>query len=85
MYDGTAGWRVVVLLQDKARVTGPLDDGPEQMQAVLRWRHAQDAQRLMLQTPSLLVGYRVEVYRQEGTTQWYTAVIHDFNENTKVS
>ena len=66
-------------------MTGPLDDSAEQLDAVKRWSQCQDGQRLLVQTPSILVGYRVEVYRQEGTTQWYTAVIHSYNEKTKVS
>ena len=45
----------------------------------------QDGQRILLTTPSVLVGFRVEVYRAEGTTQWYTAVIVGYNEATKVS
>lgn len=45
----------------------------------------QDGQRILLTTPSVLVGFRVEVYRAEGTTQWYTAVIVGYNESTKVS
>jgi len=44
----------------------------------------QDGQRILLTTPSVLVGFRVEVYRAEGTTQWYTAVIVGYNESTKV-
>ena len=54
-------------------MTGPLDDSAEQLEAVKRWSQCQDGQRLLVQTPSILVGYRVEVYRQEGTTQWYTS------------
>lgn len=38
-----------------------------------------------MSTPSVLVGYRVEVYRAEGTTQWYTAVIVAYNEASSVS
>ncbi|KAK3611670.1 hypothetical protein CHS0354_012042 [Potamilus streckersoni] len=29
------------------------------------------------------MGYRVEVYRAEGTTQWYTAVIQSYNHTSK--
>lgn len=53
--------------------------------AVRRWAEMQDGQRILLTTPSVLVGFRVEVYRAEGTTQWYTAVIVGYNESTKVS
>ena len=52
---------------------------------VRRWPEYQDGQSILLTTPSVLVGYRVEVYRAEGTTQWYTAVIQSYNENTRVS
>lgn len=52
--------------------------------AVRRWAEMQDGQRILLTTPSILVGFRVEVYRAEGTTQWYTAVIVGYNEATKV-
>ncbi|XP_024888225.1 probable JmjC domain-containing histone demethylation protein 2C isoform X3 [Temnothorax curvispinosus] len=51
--------------------------------AVRRWAEMQDGQRILLTTPSVLVGFRVEVYRAEGTTQWYTAVIVGYNESTK--
>lgn len=58
---------------------------PELKAAVRRWAEQQDGQRILLTTPSVLVGYRVEVYRAEGTTQWYTAVIVGYNEATRVS
>ncbi|XP_051173080.1 probable JmjC domain-containing histone demethylation protein 2C isoform X3 [Leptopilina boulardi] len=51
--------------------------------AVRRWAEMQDGQKILLTTPSVLVGFRVEVYRAEGTTQWYTAVIVGYNESTK--
>lgn len=53
--------------------------------AVRQWAEMQDGQSILLTTPSVLVGFRVEVYRAEGTTQWYTAVIVGYNESTKVS
>ncbi|KAA0198902.1 hypothetical protein HAZT_HAZT004837 [Hyalella azteca] len=43
----------------------------------------QDGQRILVDTPSVLVGFRVQVYRAEGTTQWYTAVIVNYNDTTK--
>lgn len=52
---------------------------------VRRWEEVQDGYRILLATPSVLVGYRVEVYRSEGTTQWYTAVIVGYDENSGVS
>lgn len=57
---------------------------PEVRIAIRRWLERQDGQRILLTTPSVLVGYRVKVYRAEGTTQWYTAVIIGYNEATKV-
>ena len=71
--------------QDVSRVTGPVDESAEQTTCVAQWRQEQDGQRLLLTTPSILVGYRVQVYRPEGTTQWYTAVIHSYCEKTNVS
>uniref|UniRef100_A0A1Y1LQ77 [histone H3]-dimethyl-L-lysine(9) demethylase n=2 Tax=Photinus pyralis TaxID=7054 RepID=A0A1Y1LQ77_PHOPY len=56
---------------------------PEVKAAVRCWHEQQDGQRILLTTPSVLVGYRVEVYRAEGTTQWYTAVIIGYNEATR--
>ncbi|GAB6031424.1 hypothetical protein CHUAL_009201 [Chamberlinius hualienensis] len=56
---------------------------PDVAGAIGHWAEYQDGQRILLTTPSVLVGYRVEVYRAEGTTQWYTAVIVSYNENTK--
>lgn len=58
---------------------------PELRAAVRRWAEQQDGQKILLTTPSVLMGYRVEVYRAEGTTQWYTAVIIGYNEATRVS
>lgn len=51
-------------------------------QAVRDWIRCQDGQGILLTTPSILVGYRVQVYRVEGTTQWYTAVIVGYNPAT---
>nr|KAG5706150.1 hypothetical protein BaRGS_025772 [Batillaria attramentaria] len=56
---------------------------PELQKAVKAWVDYQDGQRILLTTPTVLVGYRVEVYRAEGTTQWYTAVIQSYNPTTK--
>ncbi|CAH1398317.1 unnamed protein product [Nezara viridula] len=54
-------------------------------QAVRDWIRCQDGQGILLTTPSILVGYRVQVYRVEGTTQWYTAVIVGYNPATGVT
>lgn len=57
---------------------------PSLGQAVKTWLDYQDGQKILLTTPTVLVGYRLEVYRAEGTTQWYTAVIQSYNHTTKV-
>lgn len=59
--------------------------GEECGRAVRAWVGEQDGQRILLTTPSVLVGFRVQVYRAEGTTQWYTAVIVGYNHATRVS
>ncbi|XP_076367892.1 uncharacterized protein LOC143255703 isoform X2 [Tachypleus tridentatus] len=56
---------------------------PEVRKAIRQWTEFQDGQRILLTTPSVLVGYRVQVYRTEGTTQWYTAVIVSYNNNSQ--
>lgn len=49
------------------------------------WLDYQDGQKILLTTPTVLCGYRVEVYRREGTTQWYTAFIKSYDAKTTVS
>ncbi|KAK3095194.1 hypothetical protein FSP39_011276 [Pinctada imbricata] len=58
-------------------------DRPAVGLAIKAWLDYQDGQKLLLTTPTILVGYRLEVYRAEGTTQWYTAVIQGYNHTTK--
>ena len=53
-------------------------------QAAAQWIEYQDGQRILVSTPSVLAGFRVKVYRKEGTTRWFTAVIRRYNDNTKV-
>lgn len=53
--------------------------------AVNSWADYQKQQNFLIQTPSILIGYRVQVYRAAGTTQWFTAVIGAFQEDSKVS
>ena len=48
------------------------------------WSEVQDSQQILITTPSLLFGFRIKVYRAEGTTQWYTAVTTGYNETTSV-
>ena len=47
-----------------------------------RWLEEGAAQRLLLTTPSVLLGERLSVYRVEGTTQWYSAFIIAHNQET---
>jgi len=49
---------------------------------VLRWAEQRAGQQILLTTPTVLVGYRAEVYRVEGTTQWYSAVIVGYSQET---
>ncbi|KAL0269954.1 UNVERIFIED_CONTAM: hypothetical protein PYX00_007525 [Menopon gallinae] len=76
--------RIEPFLDCDQKIPGAGDYG-EVVAAVRKWLEYQDGQRILLTTPSVLVGYRVEVYRAEGTTQWYTAVIVGYNEATRVS
>lgn len=49
-----------------------------------KWAELQAGQRILVTTPSVVVGYRCQVYRSEGATQWYTAVIVGLDEETGV-
>ena len=51
---------------------------------VRAWCEEVAAQRILLTTPSLLLGERLSVYRVEGTTQWYSAFIIGINQETGV-
>ena len=62
----------------------PAKANEELLTSIRRWQEQRDGQSILLTTPSVLVGYRVEVYRAEGTTQWYTAVIQSYNDSTQV-
>ncbi|CAG5133387.1 unnamed protein product, partial [Candidula unifasciata] len=57
---------------------------PEIGHLVKAWLDYQEGQKILLNTPAVLLGYRVKVYRTEGTTQWYTAVIKSYNQAAKV-
>ena len=50
---------------------------------VRKWCEDVAAQRILLTTPSVLVGERLSVYRVEGTTQWYSAFIIGHNQETR--
>ncbi|KAI8792891.1 lysine-specific demethylase 3B isoform X1 [Biomphalaria glabrata] len=58
-------------------------DNPDVVKWIKAWTDYQDGQKILLTTPTVLLGYRVEVYRTEGTTQWYTAVIKSYNHANK--
>lgn len=51
--------------------------------SVNKWADYQKQQNFLIKTPSILIGYRVQVYRSAGTTQWFTAVIGSYLEQTK--
>ena len=51
---------------------------------VRKWCEDTAAQRILLTTPSVLVGERLSVYRVEGTTQWYSAFIIGHNQESGV-
>lgn len=71
--------------QETEVLSNPLFEAyPSLGQAVKTWLDYQDGQKILLTTPTVLVGYRLEVYRAEGTTQWFTAVIQSYNHTTKV-
>ena len=51
---------------------------------VNEWSEVQRSQHLLTNGASFLCGIRLQVYRAEGTTQWYTAVTTGFNTSTMV-
>ena len=53
-------------------------------QSLHQWINFQKQQKILERTPSVLVGYRVRVYRSVGATQWFTAVIGSYNDHSKV-
>ena len=65
--------------------TIPLARNAQVKEAVRKWAEIQAGQRILVTTPSIVVGYRAQVYRAEGATQWYTAVIVSNDEETGVT
>lgn len=59
---------------------------PSMYHTLREWHLYQDAQSLLgnIFTAPLLVGNRVKVYRSSGTTQWYTAVIISYDEQSRL-
>ncbi|KAJ1521449.1 hypothetical protein ONE63_003117 [Megalurothrips usitatus] len=55
---------------------------PYLKRAVLRWEELQIGQHLLINVLYGIMGYRLEVYRTDGSTQWYTAVIQAYDGNT---
>jgi hypothetical protein len=51
---------------------------------VKEWSELQDGQHILTTTPMVLLGYRLRVYRAEGTTQWFSAVTTSYNEDARV-
>jgi len=68
--------------EEEDRLTA--DSVPAVKEAVRKWAELQAGQRILVTTPSVVVGYRCQVYRSEGATQWYTAVIVGHDEETGV-
>nr|XP_040574654.1 probable JmjC domain-containing histone demethylation protein 2C [Lepeophtheirus salmonis] len=62
-------------------ITG-LETSSANERAVRAWSELQGGQHLLINTPSVLIGFRIKVYRAEGTTQWYTAVTTGYNDET---
>ena len=46
---------------------------------VNEWTDLQRSQYLLTNLVQLVLGLRIEVYRADGTTQWYTAVTTNYN------
>ena len=51
-------------------------------ECIQQWSELQDSQHILTSTPLVLIGLRLQVYRAEGTTQWFTAVVTGYNEGT---
>ncbi len=52
---------------------------------VREWVELQDNQNILTTTPMVVLGYRLRVYRAEGTTQWFSAITSSYNEEARVS
>ncbi len=73
-----------MLTQDWDASLRGLDTNLANERAVKAWSELQASQQILLTTPSVLLGYRLQVYRAEGTTQWFSAVATGYNQNTQV-
>ncbi|KAI9562039.1 hypothetical protein GHT06_013004 [Daphnia sinensis] len=73
------GWSSPAEHQNRSH---PTSSSQAVREAVRKWAELQAGQRILVTTPSVVVGYRCQVYRSEGATQWYTAVIVGLDEET---
>lgn len=73
---------IVFLLQEWEPSTPGLAVCTRSESEVRKWCEDVAAQRILLTTPSVLVGERLSVYRVEGTTQWYSAFIIGHNQES---
>jgi hypothetical protein len=81
------GWSspaTVVSAAEHQNRSHPTSSSEAVREAVRKWAELQAGQRILVTTPSVVVGYRCQVYRSEGATQWYTAVIVGLDEETGV-
>jgi hypothetical protein len=81
------GWSspaTVVAAAEHQNRSHPTSSSEAVREAVRKWAELQAGQRILVTTPSVVVGYRCQVYRSEGATQWYTAVIVGLDEETGV-
>ena len=51
-------------------------------ECIQQWSELQECQQVLTSTPFVMVGLRMQVYRAEGTTQWFTTVTSGYNEAT---
>ena len=53
--------------------------------AVHDWILVQNGQHIFNTTPTVLLGTRLQIYRSEGTTQWFSAIATKYKVETNVS
>ena len=79
------GYLLYFILQHWDSSIPGINQSREAEKCIKTWSEFQDGQHILITTPSVLFGFRLKVYRAEGTTQWYTAVTTGYNETTCVS
>ena len=82
--DTTSIWYFVPPLQEWDPSVPGLNVSPESEGKVKDWKLLQDGQHILTTIPALVVGFRMRVYRVEGTTQWFSAISQAFNQETRV-